>query len=119
MSTRSSSVAGSRSSHRRTPQSDLNFCRPAPPATAWCCFATSGRRHRPDPYASPALMSVLVNGPASWNMRLADPRGFLDQVVAFGTGLAVCTDGARGAFAVSATEGRWAVDAVAARSEER
>ena len=58
-------------------------------------------------------MSVLVNGAASWKMRLADPRGFLDQVVAFGTGLAVCTDGSRGAFAVSATEGRWAVDAVA------
>jgi len=33
--------------------------------------------------------------------------------VGSGTALAVCTDGARGAIAVSATEGNWAVDAVA------
>jgi len=45
--------------------------------------------------------------------RLPDPRGFLDRVVGSGTALAVCTDGARGAMAVSATEGNLTVDAVA------
>jgi sugar/nucleoside kinase (ribokinase family) len=44
--------------------------------------------------------------------RLPDPRGFLHQVVGSGTTLAVCTDGSRGAVAVSATEGSWAVGAV-------
>jgi len=44
--------------------------------------------------------------------RLPDPRGFLNQAVAAGAGLAVCTDGSRGAIAMSAAEGEWAVGAV-------
>jgi sugar/nucleoside kinase (ribokinase family) len=44
--------------------------------------------------------------------RLPDARDFLRRVVTAGAALAVCTDGSRGAFALSATEGEWAVDAV-------
>jgi sugar/nucleoside kinase (ribokinase family) len=44
--------------------------------------------------------------------RLPDPRGFLNQAVAGGARLAVCTDGSRGAIATSAAEGEWTVGPV-------
>jgi sugar/nucleoside kinase (ribokinase family) len=44
--------------------------------------------------------------------RLPDPRPFLTGAVASGATLAVCTDGSRGALAVSAADGEWAVGAV-------
>jgi sugar/nucleoside kinase (ribokinase family) len=44
--------------------------------------------------------------------RLPDPRGFLTGAVASGASLAVCTDGSRGAIAVSAADGEWTVGAV-------
>jgi sugar/nucleoside kinase (ribokinase family) len=44
--------------------------------------------------------------------RLPDPHGFLTDAVASGATLAVCTDGSRGAIAVSAAEGEWVVGAV-------
>lgn len=44
--------------------------------------------------------------------RLPDPSGFLEQVVAGGASLAVCTDGARGAVALSRDEGWYQVDGV-------
>ncbi len=44
--------------------------------------------------------------------RLPDPHRFLTGAVASGATMAVCTDGSRGAIAVSAAEGEWAVGAV-------
>ena len=44
--------------------------------------------------------------------RLADGHAFLHQCVRDGSTLAICTRGAAGAIAVSATEGEWRVSAV-------
>jgi sugar/nucleoside kinase (ribokinase family) len=44
--------------------------------------------------------------------RLPDPWVFLTEAVTAGARLAVCTDGSRGAIAISAAEGEWVVGAV-------